>query len=144
MYRIPVRLRSLHENLINPASLDENGREYEGGAQPREEQEKMAGSRTQANVEEQKGRHLTQCRSSEYEEDVVASWQGRTSNRTKHISFHLPDLKTIGSFLFLKKRTENAIMTRRKRKDRMSTVITGLEVLSKLGMSSSLLCISSH
>ena len=48
----------------------------------------MAGSRTKANVEEQPGCHLTQCRSSEYEEDVVASWQRRTSNRTKHfISF---------------------------------------------------------
>ena len=31
VYRIPVRLKSLHENFVNPASLDENSREYEGG-----------------------------------------------------------------------------------------------------------------
>ena len=70
---IPVCLESLHENLINPASLDENSREYEGGAQPREEQEELAGSRAQGNIEEQPDCDLTERGSCQYEVDEVDS-----------------------------------------------------------------------
>ena len=56
------------------ASLDKDSREYESGAQPREKQEELAGGRVQGDVQEQAGGHLTQGRSSEYEEDVVAPW----------------------------------------------------------------------
>ena len=129
---LPVRLESLHEYFINLASLDKNSREYESGAQSREEQEELAAGRAQRGVEEHQGCYLTQGRSTEYEEDVVPSWYSRTlnRNRTKNTAFHLPDLETIGSVLLMKKRTENASMTRRKRKARTSTVITGLDNLS--------------
>ena len=70
---LPVALESLYEYFINPPSLDENSGEYHGGAQPRQEHEELTGAGVQRKVEEHQGAHLTQRRSTEYDEDVVAS-----------------------------------------------------------------------
>ena len=70
---LPAGFESLHEYFVNPASLDENSREYEGGTQPGEEHEEFAGSRAQGNVEEHPDCDLTERGSCQYEVDVVDS-----------------------------------------------------------------------